>query len=71
MTKSTFKIKNQNINNYNYLSLEIAENFISYRRLINVAEMNIMWMASDIEKATIQTVLDATSFVPISCILLA
>lgn len=69
MTKSTFKIKNQNINNYNYLSLEIAENFISYRRLINVAEMNIMWMASDIEKATIQTVLDATSFVPISCIL--
>lgn len=71
MTKSTFKIKNQNINNYNYLSLEIAENVISYRRLINVAEMNIMWMASDIEKATIQTVLDATSFVPISCILLA
>lgn len=37
--------------------------FITYRRLMNVAEVNIMLMTSDIEKATIQNVLDGTSVV--------
>lgn len=70
MTKSTLKIKILTTISVCLWKLQKMY-FVPYRRLKYEAEMNIMFMTSDIQKATIQKVLDATSFVRTSCILSA